>query len=75
MVQQLTVYTGPTEADLAQLPDELQSRPQWILWRGKDLINQQTGEIKLTKIPKAPHTLANADTTDPLSWGTVEKCV
>ena len=46
-----------------------------MLWRGADRIDQQTGEVKLNKIPIDPQTLRNADTTDPTTWGTFEQCV
>jgi putative DNA primase/helicase len=31
--------------------------------------------VKLNKIPIAPQTLRNADTTDPATWGTFAQCV
>jgi hypothetical protein len=46
-----------------------------VLWRGKDRIEKQMGEVKLNKIPVDPQTLANADTTDPTTWGTFDACV
>jgi hypothetical protein len=69
------LYSGPTAEDLNRLPAELKSRPQWVLWRGEDRIDQQTGEVKLNKIPIDPQTLHNADTTDPTTWGTFDQCV
>src|SRR5262249_42185821 len=48
---------------------------QWVLWRGTDRLDPQTGEVKLTKIPIDPQTLRNADTTDSATWGTFEQCV
>lgn len=69
------VYTGPTPADLDHIPPELKPRQQWILWRGTDRIDQQTGEVRLNKIPIDPQTLRNADTTDPTTWGTFAQCV
>jgi putative DNA primase/helicase len=68
-------YPGPTSENLACLPADLIARPQWVLWRGADCVNQQTGEMKLNKIPMNPHDLTNADTTDPLTWGTFDACV
>jgi hypothetical protein len=70
-----TLYTGPTAVELACIPVVLTSRRQWVLWRGVDRVNQQTGKIKLNKIPIDPQTLSNADTTDPLTWGTLAQCV
>jgi putative DNA primase/helicase len=46
-----------------------------VLWRGADRVDQQTGEVKLNKIPVNQQTLRNADTTDPTTWGTFEQCV
>jgi hypothetical protein len=69
-----TVYAGPTAADLAQIPAPLLLLRQWVLWRGADRLSGQTGEVKLNKIPIDPQTLTNADTTDPLTWGTFDQC-
>jgi primase-polymerase (primpol)-like protein len=69
------VYPGPTLANLANIPGVLKTLPQWVLWRGEDRINEQTGEVKLNKIPIDPQTLRNADTTDPTTWGSFEQCV
>jgi len=67
--------TYSTVTDLNQFPAVLKTRKQWVLWRGADRVNQQTGDVKLNKIPIAPQTLRNADTTDPLTWGTLDQCV
>jgi putative DNA primase/helicase len=68
-------YTGPTTEDLNHLPAVLKARPQWVLWRGADRIDQQTGEVKLNKIPIAPQTLRPASVTDDETWGTFRQCV
>ena len=70
-----SLYAGPTAADLDRIPADLKARPQWVLWRGEDRIDPQTGGVKLNKIPIDPQTLRNADTTDPATWGTFERCV
>jgi putative DNA primase/helicase len=70
-----TLYRGPTAADLDQIPAALLTLNQWVLWRGTDRVNQQTGEVKLSKIPICPQTLHNADSTDPQTWGTLRQCV
>src|SRR5262245_28691956 len=75
MGQHHTAYTGLTEADLAHIPQVLQTLPQWVLWRGADRVHEQTGEIKLNKIPIDPQTLRHADSTDPETWGTFEACI
>jgi hypothetical protein len=74
-MQRSALYTGPTPQDLDRIPEDLKPLPQWVLWRGADRIDQQTGEVKLNKIPIDPQTLRNADTTDPTTWGTFEQCV
>jgi hypothetical protein len=57
---------------VTNIPGELREKPQWVLWRGEDRTNQRTGEVKVSKIPIDPHTLNNASTTDPRTWGTFE---
>ena len=69
------IYTGPTVEDLARIPAELTARAQWVLWRGEDRVDHQTGEINLTKIPIDPQTLRHASSTDPSTWGTFPQCV
>lgn len=68
-------YPGPTTDNLACLPATLRARPQWVLWRGADRIDTATGVVKLNKIPIDPQTLANADSTDPSTWGTFDACI
>jgi putative DNA primase/helicase len=68
-------YTGPTTEELDHLPAALKARPQWVLWRGADRIDRQTGEVKLNKIPIAPQTLRPASTTDDETWGPFQRCV
>jgi putative DNA primase/helicase len=70
-----TLYAGPTAEELVCIPEVLKQRDQWVLWRGEDRVDQQTGEVKLNKIPIDPQTLRNADTTDPTTWGTFTQCV
>jgi hypothetical protein len=72
---QMTLYRGPRAADLDQIPAGLKGLRQWVLWRGADRVNTQTGEVKLNKTPTCPQTLRNADTTDALTWGTLAQCV
>jgi hypothetical protein len=70
--QRSALYPGPTPQDLDRIPEDLKQLPQWVLWRGADRIDQQTGEVKLNKIPIDPQTLKNASTTDPETWGTFD---
>lgn len=50
-----------------KIPSELQTLPQWVNWK-KEVRNG-----KPTKIPINPHTLGNAATDKPSTWGTFEK--
>jgi putative DNA primase/helicase len=75
MTQGSALYTGPTVEDLDRIPADLKARPQWVLWRGEDRVDPQTGKVKLNKILIDPHTLHNADTTAPLTWGPFDQCV
>ena len=71
-----TLYTGPMPEDLARIPQELTTHPQWVLWQGADRIDKQTGAITgLEKIPVNPQTLRKASTTNPATWGTFAHCV
>src|SRR6266487_2842027 len=73
---QASPYTGPTAEDLAHIPADLKTRRQWILWRGADRIDKQTGEIVgLDKIPVDARALRHASTTDPETWVDFRFCV
>lgn len=65
-----TLYT-PTPADLAQIPDVLQTRAQWILWKAEDRLDT-TGAV--TGLNKIPYTIADPDrkasSVDASTWGT-----
>jgi hypothetical protein len=74
LLQAGIIYSGPTVEDLARVPAVLKTLLQWVLWRGADRVDEQTGEIKLNKIPIDPQTLTPADTTDPTTWGSFERC-
>jgi putative DNA primase/helicase len=75
MTQGSVLYTGPTVEDLDRIPDALTARRQWVLWRGVDTVDAQTGEIRLNKIPINPQSLKHADSTNPRTWGTFDRCV
>ncbi len=70
------LYT-PTSADLAQIPDVLKTRTQWILWKAEDRLDKTTGAV--TGLNKIPYTIAdpdvNASSADPLTWGTFADAV
>jgi putative DNA primase/helicase len=79
MTTPTAVYTGPTAAELACIPEALKARPQWVLWRGVDKVDEDTGEIKLNKVPyttrrstKAGRATfeSKASSTNKKTWGT-----
>lgn len=74
-----SLYTGPTPFELACIPEALKARPQWVLWRGVDKVEEDTGEIKLNKVPYTTRrskqagwsTFASkASSTNTKTWGT-----
>src|SRR6266566_3023228 len=69
------LYTGPTTADLACIPEDLTTRCQWVLWRGEDRIDKQTGKVKLTKVPYIGYDLVKASTTRSVTWWTFKDCM
>ena len=75
MTQRFLCYPGPTSDNLACVPEALTQRPQWVLWRGVETLNEQTGELTLTKVPYDPQTLHKASTTEPSTWGMFAYCV
>jgi putative DNA primase/helicase len=54
----------------ATFPDELRTRPQWVVWKYKD-----RGGPKPTKPPYNAHTEALADHTNPSDWSTHEEAL
>jgi len=50
----------------ANIPDELKSVPQWVVWRA----GSRNGRI--TKVPYNARTHQNASSTDPKTWGSFE---
>jgi putative DNA primase/helicase len=74
--QRSALYPGPTPQDLARIPEDLKQQSQWVLWRGADRIEQETGEITgLEKVPIDPQTLRHASSTDDETWGNFQQCV
>jgi len=57
--------------DLGNIPPELKTRAQWVLWRF-DRRREKNGKTKWTKLPINPATKVLASTTDPATWGTFE---
>ena len=57
-----------SDARLANIPQELRDRPQWVCWRR---------EMRGGKLTKVPHVAAaghkHADSTDPATWRTFEE--
>jgi len=58
----------------ANTPKELQEKPQWVLWGKGNSTDQPMGDGKVNKAPIDPHTLNNASSTDPRTWGTFADC-
>ena len=56
---------------IAKTPKELREKPQWVDWRGVDRTNENTGEVKVSKVPINPRGLGEAKTNDPRTWGSV----
>ena len=71
MTQHVLLYPGPTSDNLARVPAALTQRTQWVLWRGVEKVDEDTGEIRLNKSPHDPQTLTKASTIDPATWGHV----
>jgi hypothetical protein len=71
----IQIITSPlSDVQITKIPVELRALPQGVLWRGENRINEQTGEVKVSKVPIDPHTLKHASSTDPRTWGTFEDC-
>ncbi len=54
---------------LANIPEEMRQRPQWLVWK----LEQRDG--KITKIPYIAGGVGKADTTDLMTWRTFEEAV
>jgi primase-polymerase (primpol)-like protein len=64
----MTAYTTDTRiipVQLEKIPDELKSRPQWVVWKA-------VGE-KPDKVPYSAVNWRKASSTDLLTWSTFEK--
>jgi len=70
----LSLYTGPTAADLARIPEALQSFSQWVLFQLLEVPDAH-GALKLTKIPIHPRTFRHGSSTTSATWGTYAQCV
>src|SRR5262249_17868058 len=73
-VLQITSDAASITRLTTNVPRELRETPQWLYWRGQDRLNEQTGEVKVSKIPIHPHTLKRPSAKDPRTWGTIEDC-
>ena len=49
------------------IPEELRSRPQWVLWRWVERPDKTTGELKWTKPPYQPNGIS-AKSNNPSTW-------
>jgi primase-polymerase (primpol)-like protein len=54
---------------LANIPDELKTRPQWVAWRYEERDGKQT------KIPKNPRTGGNAEADNPSTWASMQEAL
>jgi putative DNA primase/helicase len=70
-VSALNDTTGRGGANVATIPAELRSRPQWVVWR----LEQRDGKPKPTKVPYRADGLGRASSTDSTSWSTFDMAV
>lgn len=54
------------------IPVELRKVRQWVCWKFKEIKDEDTGEIRHTKIPINPNGRAQARSNDPNTWNTFE---
>ena len=54
------------------IPEELRSRPQWVLWRWLERPDKTTGELKWTKPPYQPNGIS-AESDNPNTWVSFEE--
>ena len=59
-----------TEEQMANIPQELKDRPQWVAWTLKD-----RGGLKADKIPINVHTGEYGASNKPATWGTFEQAI
>lgn len=58
-----------SENIIQNIPEELRRLNQWVNWK------PEIRDNKITKIPLNPHTLKNAMTNDPATWGRFEQAI
>ena len=63
------VRTMNSDDPLANIPEELRQRPQWVVWK----LEQRDG--KPTKVPYIAGGVGRADTTDLMTWRSFEEAV
>jgi hypothetical protein len=56
----------------SDIPEELQSRPQWVLWRWETRHDKTTDELKWTKPPYQPNGIS-AESDNPNTWVSFEE--
>lgn len=59
-----------TEEQIANIPQELKDRPQWVAWTLKD-----RGGLKADKIPINVHTGEYGASNKPATWGTFDQAI
>jgi putative DNA primase/helicase len=61
--------TGIVPPSIANIPEQLAERPQWVCWR------LEKREGKATKVPYTPGTLRGASSTNSLTWRTFSEAL
>lgn len=58
------------------IPAEIRELHQWVVFDLVERVTEQTGEIRLDKVPYNPrHTQHRASTTDPTTWGSFDQAL
>ena len=58
-----------TDSQLANIPDKLKARPQWVVWR------KEKRNGKLTKVPYSPQSGRKAKSDTPTTWSSWEAAI
>ncbi len=60
---------------LANIPNSLKLRPQWVVWRYETITDTVSGETRKTKVPRQCNGGARARSNDPKTCSTFEAAV
>lgn len=66
MIQASTAVNPPI---IANIPEQLTERPQWVCWRLEER------DDKPTKVPYSPISFERASSTDLMTWATFDEAV